>query len=122
MPEILLVSASHGNTIVILEVENVAETWDWELLAGPATITEGPVWDGAGLLYTSIDDNEIRRYDPVTGDIVTVYHDTGAANGLALAPDGALYACAGKGRAIVRYGADGLKTTVADRFAGRRLN
>ena len=55
------------------EVETVAETWDWELLAGPATITEGPVWDGAGLLYTSIEDNEIRRYDPATGDIVTVY-------------------------------------------------
>ena len=83
----------------------MAETWDWELLAGPARITEGPVWDGAGLLYTSIEDNEIRRYDPATGDIVTVYHDTGASNGLALGPDGALYACAGKGRAVVRYGA-----------------
>ena len=43
---------------------SVAETWDWELLAGPATITEGPAWDGSGLFYTSIDDNEIRRYDP----------------------------------------------------------
>src|SRR5215212_11864883 len=122
MPEILLVSASYGNTIAILEVENVAETWNWELLAGPATITEGPVWDGAGLLYTSIDDNEIRRYDPATGDIVTVYHDTGASNGLALGPDGALYACEGKGRAVVRYGADGLKTMLVDHFEGRRLN
>ena len=55
----------------------MAETWDWELLAGPATITEGPAWDGAGLFYTSIADNEIRRYDPATGEIVTVYRDTG---------------------------------------------
>jgi gluconolactonase len=122
MPEILLVSASYGNIIAILEVENVAETWNWELLAGPATITEGPVWDGAGLLYTSIEDNEIRRYDPATGDIETIYHDTAASNGLALGPDGALYACAGKGRAVVRYGADGVKTTLVDRFEGRRLN
>jgi gluconolactonase len=100
----------------------VAETWDWELLAGPATITEGPAWDGSGLFFTSIDDNEIRRYDPSTGDIVTVYHDTGASNGLAFDAEGALYACEGKGRRVVRYGPDGLKTTLVDRFEGRRLN
>jgi gluconolactonase len=104
------------------EVETVAETWDWELLAGPATITEGPAWDGSGLFYTSIDDNEIRRYDPSTGDIVTVYHDTGASNGLAFGPEGALYACEGKGRRVVRYGPEGVKTTLVDRFEGRRLN
>src|SRR5215213_2723217 len=104
------------------EVGTMAETWDWELLAGPATITEGPAWDGSGLFYTSIDDNEIRRYDPATGAIVTVYRDTGASNGLAFGPDGALYACEGKGRRIVRYGHDGEKTTLVDRFEGRRLN
>src|SRR5215203_1521785 len=104
------------------EVETVAETWDWELRAGPATITEGPAWDGSGLFYTSIDDNEIRRYDPSTGDIVTVYHDTGASNGLSFSPEGALYACEGKGRRVVRYGPEGVKTTLVDRFDGRRLN
>ena len=51
--------------------------WDWELLTGPATITEGPAWDGTGLLYTSIENNEICCYDPATGDVVTVYRDTG---------------------------------------------
>ena len=34
--------------------------WTWELLAGPATITEGPAWDGRRLLYTSIEDSEVR--------------------------------------------------------------
>lgn len=100
----------------------MARTWEWELLAGPATITEGPAWDGTGLFYTSIADNEIRRYDLVTGAIVTVYRDTGGSNGLAFGPDGALYACEGTGRAVVRYGTDGVKTTLADRFEGRRLN
>ncbi len=96
--------------------------WDWELLAGPATITEGPAWDGAGLVYTSIDDNEIRRFDSASGDIAILYRDTGGSNGLAFGPDGALYACEGKGRAVVRYDATGVKSTIADRFEGRRLN
>ena len=96
--------------------------WQWELLAGPGTITEGPAWDGAALLYTSIIDNEIRRFDPATGAITTLYRDTGGANGLAFGPDGSLYACAGTGRAVVRYDANGVKTVLADRFEGRRLN
>ena len=96
--------------------------WDWELLAGPDTINEGPAWDGKALLYTDIAKNEIRRYDPATGEISVAYPDTGAANGLAFGPDGALYACAGGARAVVRYGADGPKETLVDRFEGRRLN
>jgi gluconolactonase len=100
----------------------MAESWQWELLAGPATITEGPVWDGAGLFYTSIAENEIRRFDPESGRISAVYRDTGGANGLKFGDDGTLYACAGAGRAIVSYGVAGAKTTIADRFAGRQLN
>jgi gluconolactonase len=98
------------------------EPWRWELLAGPATITEGPVWDGAGLFYTSIAENEIRRFDPASGRISAVYRNTGGANGLKFSDDGTLYACAGTGRAIVSYGSDGSKTTIADSFAGLRLN
>ncbi len=96
--------------------------WEWELLAGPAAITEGPVWDGKALLFTAIAENEIRRYDPAIGVISVAYRDSGAANGLAFGPDGALYACAGGARAVVRYGADGAKETLVDRFEGRRLN
>jgi sugar lactone lactonase YvrE len=70
----------------------VGETWDWAQIAGPATITEGPAWDGRGLFYTSLDDHEIRRYEPETGQIVTVYRDTGGTNGLTFGPDGSLYA------------------------------
>jgi gluconolactonase len=98
--------------------------WHWELLAGPATITEGPAWDGSGLFYTAIEANEIRRFDPATGEIATVYRDSRGANGLAFGPDGALYACEGgsAGRAVVRYGVDGARTVLADRFEGKRLN
>jgi gluconolactonase len=100
----------------------MAGEWTWELLAGPATITEGPAWDGAALFYTAIRANEIRRYDPTTGRITTALADTGAANGLAFDPAGALYACAGGARAVVRYGPGGSREILADRFEGRRLN
>lgn len=96
--------------------------WEWELLAGPDTITEGPAWDGSGLFYTSIAHNEIRRYDPATGAVSTVYRDTAGSNGLAFGPDGALYACEGNGRAIARYGTDGTKSILVDSFDGNRLN
>lgn len=97
-------------------------TWEWELLAGPATITEGPAWDGERLFFTSIDDNEIRRFDPATGEISTVHTDTGGTNGLALGTDGSLYGAAGTARHVVRYDSHGVKTVIADRFEGKRLN
>lgn len=96
--------------------------WDWELLAGPDTITEGPVWDGAGLRYTAIDHDEVRRFDPAAGLVTTVLTDTRGANGLQIGPDGLLYACEGDGRAVVRYTADGTREVLIDRFAGARLN
>jgi gluconolactonase len=96
--------------------------WTWEMLAGPDTITEGPAWDGAGLFYTSIDKNEIRRFDPAAGKIATIYRDTNASNGLVLAPDGSLYACEGGSGAVVRYDRSGVKTTLASQFEGKRFN
>jgi gluconolactonase len=96
--------------------------WNWELLAGPATITEGPAWDGEGLFYTSIEQNEIRRFNPATGHVTTVYRDTGGSNGLAFGADGSLYACEGTGRAIARYDANGVKTILVDRYEEKRLN
>src|SRR3954454_245200 len=105
-----------------MTAEGSTLAWEWELLSGPATITEGPAWDGSGLFYTSIDENEIRRYDPATGKITTIYRDSGGANGLAFGPDGSLYACAGTGRGVVRYDTAGRRSVLADRFEGNRLN
>jgi gluconolactonase len=96
--------------------------WNWELLAGPEVITEGPVWDGAGLIYSSIDNNEIRRFDPVANAIAVLYRNTSATNGLALGPDGALYACEGASGAIARYDAGGNKSVLISQFEGKRLN
>lgn len=100
----------------------IAMAWTWELLDGPDTITEGPAWDGAGILYTAIEHHEIRRFDPVTNAVTVVYSDTGASNGLWLGPDGTLYACEGGRRAVVAYDNTGSRTVLADRFEGARFN
>ena len=42
--------------------------WEFETL-DPAygQVTEGPAWDGSGLLYTRIQQSRIMRFDPATG-------------------------------------------------------
>ncbi len=96
--------------------------WTFELLAGPATITEGPAWDGSGLFYTAIRENEIRRYDPATNRITTVYRDTNGTNGLLFGPDGSLYACESGAGAMARYDTNGNKTILVGQYEGKRLN
>jgi gluconolactonase len=97
-------------------------SWNWEMLAGPDSITEGPAWDGEALFFTACRHSEIRRLDPETGTISTIYGNTEEANGLVFAPDGRLLACAGRGQAVVAYDTSGNRTTLADRFEGKRLN
>ena len=58
--------------------------WGFELLLAPTSITEGPAWDGSGLLFTDIDRSRILRYDAVSGAINVFRTDTNRANGLML--------------------------------------
>jgi gluconolactonase len=89
-------------------------------------VTEGPVWDGSGLLYTRIQQSRIMRFDPATKAPVIWRENTNCANGLTLDPQGRLYACEGGAaigaRRVVRYEQDGSVTVLADRFEGKRLN
>jgi len=96
--------------------------WKFELLAGPDTITEGPAWDGAGLFYTAIQHNEIRRYDPATDTVKIVYTDTNRTNGIVFAPDGTLYACEQDGYGIAQYDTSGTKTVLTGKFEGKSHN
>lgn len=99
--------------------------WTFERLAGPiGDITEGPAWDGSGLLFTDISNDQIMRYEPQTGACRVFRTGTNGANGLMLDRQGRPYACEGKsaGRRVVRYESDGTVTVLADRFEGRRLN
>jgi gluconolactonase len=85
-------------------------------------VSEGPAWDGSGLLFTQIHACRILRWDPARRSCTVFRENTNYTNGLMFDRDGKLYACQGGGRAVVRYEADGGVTVLADRFEGKRLN
>lgn len=101
-------------------------SWTFELLAGPlGGVTEGPAWDGSGLLFTHIPASRILRFDPATNEVSVYRERTNCANGLLLDARGWLYACEGgaeiDARRVVRYEEDSV-TVIADGFEGKRLN
>jgi gluconolactonase len=97
-------------------------SWHFERIAELTTITEGPAWDGSGLLFTHIREDRILRYTPANGEISVFRTGTNAANGLMFDKEGRLYACEGDGRRITRYEPDGNTTVIADNFEGKKLN
>jgi gluconolactonase len=93
-------------------------SWEFELLVEPNGLSEGPAWDGSGLLYTNIPNSRIMRYVPnASGQAThTVFREkTNGANGLMFDKQGRLYACEG-------YEADGGVTVLCDNYQGKRLN
>jgi gluconolactonase len=98
-------------------------SWDFVVVSGPyGGTTEGPAWDGGGLLFTHIPASRIMRYDPSARTSAVFRSKTNGANGLMFDADGRLYACEGGARRIVRYDADGGTTVLVDGFEGKRLN
>ena len=104
-------------------------SWEFEHVAGGCGFTEGPAWDGEGVLFTDIPNSRIMRYVPATGACSVFRTGTNQANGLMLDKDGRLYACEGSvdpqtgaGRCIARYEPDGGRTVIGDRSRGSRLN
>jgi len=103
------------------------KNWEFETL-DPAygQVTEGPTWDGSGLLYTRIQQSRIMRYDPATGTCTIHRENTNCANGLTLDSQGRLYGCEGgatiDARRVVRYNPDGTPKVLVDQFEGKRLN
>ena len=44
----------------------MTDTWEWELIANHDSLTEGPTWDGSGLLYNECYAATTYRWDPKT--------------------------------------------------------
>lgn len=99
----------------------MAHTWNFERVAGPYGTTEGPVWDGSGVIFSDFPNEVVYRFDPVSSQCTLYHSNTGGANGLKLSQDGKLYACEMLGRRLSRF-ENGAQTTIVDSFGGNKLN
>ena len=98
-------------------------SWEFVLVAGPfGGVSEGPAWNGDGLLFTHIPPSLIYRYDPSTGATSVYRENTNNANGLMFDSEGRLHACEGGARRMVRYEPDAGATVLADGFEGKKFN
>src|SRR5262249_25876755 len=98
-------------------------TWQFELVAGPFEgATGGVVWDGAAVLFTTIDEGRLLRFDPACGSISEVRRYINRVNGLALGPGGELYGAQEGGRRLVEFAHDGRLVSVAALLGGERPN
>jgi gluconolactonase len=107
-------------------VETVASGFEW---------VEGPAWDRVrgALLFSNIPENAVYQVRPperaslflkpsgYTGTAPFTGREPGS-NGLAFDPQGRLVLCEHGDRRIARLEPDGRKTTLADRYQGKRLN
>ncbi len=106
-----------------------------EKIADGFTWVEGPVWDRtrAALLISDVATNSVFAWREGSGVRLLLRPSgyTGAApfpgrepgsNGLAFDPEGRLVLCEHGDRRIARLEADGRKSTLVDRYQGKRLN
>jgi len=94
-------------------------------------LTEGPAVSPSGEIFFSdipfgSDKGLIMRFNPQTNKTTVFTADSGKSNGLHFDADGFLLACEGSdqgGRRVSRWNiATGDRTTVADRYKGKRFN
>ena len=97
--------------------------WKFELVAGPFRgATDGPVWDGEGLLFCAVGESRILRYDPRTGAITEFRKYTSETRGLGFDAEGNLYGCPSASRRIVRFDRDGSTIVMEFRLDGEFHN
>lgn len=99
-------------------------TWSFAHAAGGPLGAEldGPLWDGAGLLFASVTRSEIYRYEPASDRAALVRHSSVRTRGLAFGPDGRLYGAQTRARRIVWYRDDGASFYLESTIDGRRRN
>ncbi len=94
-----------------------------ERLATGMRWAEGPVWfgDGRFLLWSDIPNDRMLRWDEADGH-VSVFRQSGYANGNTRDRQGRLITCEHGGRRVIRTEYDGAITVLMERWQGKRLN
>tara|TARA_B100001250_G_scaffold153770_2_gene132092 strand:- start:30893 stop:31843 length:951 start_codon:yes stop_codon:yes gene_type:complete len=119
----LLLSKLSYKIFIIIILTEVKMSWNFKnLIPNLGTITEGPCWDGANLLFSNIANNRILSLNIETQIIKELFNDTGEANGLNFNSSGELFACEGGRRRIAKYNLDGKKETIVDNLDGISIN
>ena len=106
-----------------------------EKVAGDFQFVEGPVWVGGAddgyLLFSDIPADKVYRWSQAGGKSVFLEpvflpeletNGQGGSNGLTLDHDGRVVLCEHGNRRVARIEQDGSRTTVVDRYDGKRLN
>jgi gluconolactonase len=97
--------------------------WNFERVAGPCNgRTGGLAWDGECMLAAAVAEERVLRFHPQSGKVENFRRWTGRVNGIAIAPDGAVYGAQEGGRRVVRFQPDGSTLAVTEFLDGRRHN
>lgn len=100
-----------------------ADTWQFELVAGPY---QGPiggvVWDRSAILFSAIDEGRILRFDPDSRSVSEFRRYTNRVDGLGYGPGGELYGAQEGGRRLVELTPDGRMVAVDALLDGNHHN
>lgn len=108
------------------KIEKLADGYKW---------SEGPVWlaDKGVLVFSDVPGNVVHQYKPGEMKVTEFLRPSGytgekrrsgepGSNGLAVDKEGRLLLCEHGDRRVSRLEKDGKKTTLADKFEGKRFN
>ena len=85
-----------------------------EIKRSNGNLTEGPVWDGSGLIFTDGKSNSLLRFDPAKNSIDIYFEGTMGPNGLNFNSNTELFGCEQKGRKIVKYSNENIENSLEE--------
>jgi gluconolactonase len=103
----------------------MSDDWKWTQIANHDTLTEGPVWDGSGLLYNECAANTTFRWDPKTKESTVWRENTNATNGQTFDRQGQLFVCEGDAHRVTKIDPadlDAEPLVISDAYSGDTMN
>ena len=76
--------------------------WKWTQIADHDTLTEGPVWDGSGLLYNEVAKSTTFKWNPKNDETAIWRTNTSKANGMVFDRQGQLFVCEGGAHRVTK--------------------